>query len=65
MNPNTISKGSLGDSTSWGQAFFYSMPKTLCNKEGPCTILAAKVGVAFTDGKEANPSSGIIALVLS
>jgi hypothetical protein len=41
------------------------MPKTLCNKDGPCTILAAKVGVAFTDGKEANPSSGIIALVLS
>jgi len=35
------------------------MPKTLCNKDGPCTILAAKVGVAFTDGKEANPSSGI------
>jgi len=48
-----------------GQAIFYSMPKTLCNSQGACTILAAQVGVVFADGKDANPSSGIIALVLA
>jgi len=42
-----------------GQSFFYSMPKTLCNSQGPCTILAGRVGVVFADGKEANPSTGI------
>jgi len=35
------------------------MPRTLCNSQGPCTILAAQVGVVYTDGKPANPSNGI------
>jgi hypothetical protein len=64
VGPYTLnaSKGTgsgLGDSTSWGQAFFYTMARSLCNKNGPCTILAAKVGVEYTDGKEAHPSNGI------
>lgn len=48
-----------------GQSFFYSMPKTLCNSQGPCTILAGRVGVVFTDGKEANPSTGMIPQVIT
>jgi len=64
MGPYTLngSKGGsgLGDSTMQGQAIFMSMPpKTLCNRDGPCTILAGKVGVVYADGKDANPSNGI------
>jgi hypothetical protein len=47
------------DSTMMGQSFFYRMPRTLCNSQGDCTVLAAKVGVMFADGSEANPSTGI------
>jgi len=55
LGPYTMNVGS----TNLGQSFFYTMPKTLCNSQGPCTILAAQVGVVFTDGKPANPSNGI------
>jgi len=55
LGPYTLNVGS----TMQGQAIFYSMPKTLCNSQGACTILAAQVGVVFADGKDANPSSGI------
>jgi len=68
MGPYTLtgsSKGGLGglfsflDTTMMGQSFFYNMPRTLCNSQGACTILAAKVGVMFADGTDANPSTGI------
>jgi hypothetical protein len=42
-----------------GQGIFYSLPKQLCNREGPCTVLAGKVGVVYADGSPANPSTGI------
>jgi hypothetical protein len=51
-------------STNLGQSFFYTMPRTLCNRNGPCTVLAAQVGIEYTDGKPANPSNGMIALLL-
>jgi hypothetical protein len=41
-----------------GQSFRYTMARTLCNSKGPCTVLAAAVGVVYTDGKPANPSNG-------
>jgi hypothetical protein len=43
-----------------GQSIFMSMPKTLCNRDGPCTVLAGKVGVMYADGKEALPANGMI-----
>jgi hypothetical protein len=55
LGPYTLNVGS----TNLGQSFFYSMPKNLCNSQGPCTILAAQVGVVHADGKPANPSNGI------
>jgi hypothetical protein len=35
------------------------MPKTLCNSKGPCTVLAAQVGIVYANGKPANPSNGM------
>ncbi|KAF2430903.1 hypothetical protein EJ08DRAFT_202464 [Tothia fuscella] len=59
---NTGGKG-LGDSTSWGSAFFSSINKGLCNnldgKVQNCTMFAGSVGVQFVDGKNADPSTGI------
>jgi len=55
LGPYTLRVGS----TNLGQSFFYTMPRTLCNRNGPCTVLAAQVGVVYTDGKPANPSNGI------
>jgi hypothetical protein len=50
-------------STNLGQSFFYTMPRNLCNRNGKgCTVLAAQVGLEYTDGKPANPSNGIITL---
>ena len=46
-----------------GQTFRFSMPRTLCNSQGPCTILAGQVGTMFTDGKIATPASGKTVLV--
>jgi hypothetical protein len=48
-----------------GQTFRFSMPRTLCNSQGACTILAGQVGTMFTDGKIATPASGKTVLVLS
>jgi len=64
LGPYTLNGAKSGgfsffDTTMMGQSIFYTMPKTLCNRDGPCTILAAKVGVAFADGSDANPASGI------
>jgi len=55
LGPYTMNVGS----TNLGQSFFYTMPRNLCNSAGPCTILAAQVGVVYADGKVANPSNGI------
>jgi hypothetical protein len=35
------------------------MPRTLCNSKGPCTVLAAQVGIVYANGKPANPSNGM------
>lgn len=50
---------SMGDSTLSGQTFMLNINKGFCNDEGPCTVLAGKVGVMFEDGSEANPAKGI------
>jgi len=55
LGPYTLRVGS----TNLGQSFFYTMPRTLCNSKGPCTVLAAQVGVVYTNGQPANPSNGI------
>jgi len=63
LGPYTLngSKGGsgFGDSTMQGQSIRYSMPKTLCNSNGPCTVLAGQVGIVFADGKQATPATGI------
>jgi hypothetical protein len=41
-----------------GQSIFYTMPRTLCNSNGPCTVLAGNVGIEFANGKEATPAQG-------
>jgi len=56
LGPYTMKVGS----TNLGQSFFYTMPRNLCNRNGKgCTVLAAQVGIEYTDGKPANPSNGI------
>jgi hypothetical protein len=42
-----------------GQMFFTTLKDGFCNKDGPCTILAGKVGVQYADGTEANPGNGL------
>ena len=44
-----------------GQSFFLSIRDGLCNSivKGPCSILAGKVGVMWTDGRQADPSNGL------
>jgi len=62
LGPYTLTGSKPGtgrDTTMQGQAIFMTMPKTLCNSNGPCTILAGKVGVMYTDGKEATPANGV------
>jgi hypothetical protein len=55
LGPYTLNVGS----TNLGQSFFYLLPKKLCNSEGPCTVIAARVGVVYADGTPASPSNGV------
>jgi len=66
LGPYTIraagGKG-IGDSTLGGQSFFGTITKGLCNnmngKKQDCTMLAGRVGVMWSDGRQADPSNGI------
>jgi len=42
-----------------GQSFYYTLARSLCNSEGPCTVLAGQVGVVYADGKLATPANGV------
>jgi len=55
LGPYTMNVGN----TNMGQNFRYNGPKMFCNQNGPCTVIAAQVGVVYADGKPANPSNGI------
>jgi hypothetical protein len=46
------------DSTLSGQTYFLNIDKGFCNDQGPCTVLAGKVGVMFEDGTKADPAKG-------
>ena len=46
----------MGDSTLGGQSYFLNINKGFCNDQGPCTVLAGKVGVMFEDGTVADPA---------
>ena len=48
----------MGDSTLGGQSYFLNINKGFCNDQGPCTVLAGKVGVMFEDGTVADPAKG-------
>jgi hypothetical protein len=38
--------------------FMLNMRNGFCNDHGPCTIIAGRAGVMFTDGSKADPSTG-------
>ena len=49
------------DSTLMGQSFFLPIKEGMCNKgDKGCTVLAGKVSLMYTDGKQADPSNGMI-----
>jgi len=47
------------DSTLTGQDYFLNLATGFCNSDADCTMLAGRVGVMFTDGTPATPSTGV------